>query len=167
MVDPSLSWNCTWRGVWYVHERQQEGGRPLPWLFFNASSGKYYRRVHGTTGGVRCSFFFEGMVWATNFVDPGRRETLVFAREFRIWLLGPFLPIRTAWGGGSWVQAGTPHQPVSHPITMQSGVLCNPAVPRDRSDGGWNLKISPENHSDDWFRPFKRGDLLVPGIIKI
>lgn len=64
-------------GVWYVHERQQEGGRPLPWLFFNASSGKYYRRVHGTTG--------------------------------------------------SWVQAGTPHQPVSHPITMQSGVLCNPA----------------------------------------
>lgn len=37
-------------GVWYVHERQQEGGRPLPWLFFNASSGKYYRRVHGTTG---------------------------------------------------------------------------------------------------------------------
>lgn len=64
-------------GVWYVHERQQEGGRPLPWLFFNASSGKYYRRVHGTTG--------------------------------------------------SWVQAGTPHQPLSHPITMQSGVLCNPA----------------------------------------
>lgn len=39
-----------WSGVWYVHERQQEGGRPLPWLFFNASSGKYYRRVHGTTG---------------------------------------------------------------------------------------------------------------------
>ncbi|CAK9098828.1 Peptidyl-prolyl cis-trans isomerase ESS1 [Durusdinium trenchii] len=64
-------------GVWYVHERQQEGGRPLPWLFFNASTGKYYRRVHGTTG--------------------------------------------------SWVQAGTPHQPVTHPITMQSSVLCNPA----------------------------------------
>eukprot|EP00913_Durusdinium_trenchii_P013053 g12253.t1 len=29
--------------------------------------------------------------------------------------------------GGSWVQAGTPHQPVTHPITMQSSVLCNPA----------------------------------------
>lgn len=35
-----------------MHERQQEGGRPLPWLFFNASTGKYYRRVHGTTGEV-------------------------------------------------------------------------------------------------------------------
>lgn len=64
-------------GVWYVHERQQEGGRPLPWLFFNASSGKYYRRVHGTTG--------------------------------------------------SWVQAGTPHNPVSEPITMLTSVLCQPA----------------------------------------
>lgn len=64
-------------GVWYVHERQQEGGRPLPWLFFNASSGKYYRRVHGTTG--------------------------------------------------SWVQAGTPHNPISEPITMLTSVLCQPA----------------------------------------
>ena len=31
---------------------------------------------------------------------------------------------------GSWVQAGTPHQPVSHLVTMQSGVLCNPAASR-------------------------------------
>ncbi|CAJ1344260.1 unnamed protein product [Effrenium voratum] len=65
-------------GVWYVHERQQEGGRPLPWLFFNASSGKYYRRVHGTPG--------------------------------------------------SWVQAGTPHHPESHPVTISSGVMCQPSA---------------------------------------
>lgn len=77
-----------------------------------------------------------------------------------------FLANKNRLGEGSWVQAGTPHQPVSHPITMQSGVLCNPAVPRDRS----YVSVSPEDFAgkiyiDDWFRPFKRGDLLVPGII--
>jgi len=34
----------------YVHERQREGGRPCPWLFFNASTGKYYRQPYGELG---------------------------------------------------------------------------------------------------------------------
>ena len=75
-----------------------------------------------------------------------------------------FLANKNHLGGGSWVQAGTPHQPVSHPITMQSGVLCNPAVPRDRS----YVSVSPEDFAGKASTiesPFKRGDLLVPGII--
>ena len=34
---------------------------------------------------------------------------------------------------GSWVQAGTPHNPVSEPITMLTSVLCQPAVTQQRS----------------------------------
>merc|ERR1719359_2247518 len=30
-------------GIWYVHERQLEDGHHAPWLFFNATNGKYYR----------------------------------------------------------------------------------------------------------------------------
>lgn len=30
-------------GVWYMHERQNQEGKHVPMLFFNAESGKYYR----------------------------------------------------------------------------------------------------------------------------
>ncbi|CAJ1343467.1 unnamed protein product [Effrenium voratum] len=30
-------------GVWYMHERQNQEGRHVPMLFFNAESGRYYR----------------------------------------------------------------------------------------------------------------------------
>jgi len=32
-------------GIWYVHERQQADGKHAPWLYFNASTGKYYRQL--------------------------------------------------------------------------------------------------------------------------
>jgi len=37
MAAPRLS------GVWYVHERQGADGKFAPWLFFNATTGKYYK----------------------------------------------------------------------------------------------------------------------------
>jgi len=37
-------------GIWYVHTRQKEDGRHVTWMFFNATTGKYYREL--TDGGT-------------------------------------------------------------------------------------------------------------------
>lgn len=37
-------------GVWYMHERQNQEGKHQPWLFFNASLGRYFRQ-RGDAGG--------------------------------------------------------------------------------------------------------------------
>eukprot|EP00434_Breviolum_minutum_P010371 symbB.v1.2.009148.t2/scaffold548.1/size229490/8 len=37
-------------GVWYMHERQNQEGKHQPWLFFNASLGRYFRQ-RGDSGG--------------------------------------------------------------------------------------------------------------------
>ncbi|CAJ1450048.1 unnamed protein product, partial [Effrenium voratum] len=47
-------------GVWYMHERQNQEGKHQPWLFFNASLGRYFRQRVGD--GVGKWFALDGFL---------------------------------------------------------------------------------------------------------